>query len=152
LGRQLSMWHSTKRRSSIFDLGPLTPKIYSPKFGTKSLISRLAWHINRKCLGLLGDIRGWPIQWNHTKCCGADPCCHGNEIVANLGYFCTKSPISRLVCQRDRICLGLPRGPTRGPTLVAMATTFGLGTESNRLPACLYVCPSVCPFVTKIAF
>ena len=27
------LWHSTKP-SSIFDLGPLTPKIYSPKFGT----------------------------------------------------------------------------------------------------------------------
>ena len=26
------VWHSTKRCSSIFDLGPLTPKIYSPKF------------------------------------------------------------------------------------------------------------------------
>jgi len=23
-----------------------------------------------------------PIQWNHAKCCGADPCCHGNEIWA----------------------------------------------------------------------
>jgi len=34
-GRQFSMWHSTKRCSSIFDLGPLTPKIYSPKFGKK---------------------------------------------------------------------------------------------------------------------
>ena len=32
LGRQFSMWHSTKLFSSIFDLGPLTPKIYSPKF------------------------------------------------------------------------------------------------------------------------
>jgi len=31
LGRQFSMWHSIKRCSSIFDLGPLTPKIYSPK-------------------------------------------------------------------------------------------------------------------------
>ena len=31
-GRHLSMWHSTKRCSSISDLGPLTPKIYSPKF------------------------------------------------------------------------------------------------------------------------
>ena len=29
-GHQFSMWHSTKR-SYIFDLGPLTPKIYSPK-------------------------------------------------------------------------------------------------------------------------
>ena len=25
------MWHSTKRCYSIFDLGPPTPKIYSPK-------------------------------------------------------------------------------------------------------------------------
>ena len=31
-GHQFSMWHSTKRCSSIFDLGPLTPKIYSTKF------------------------------------------------------------------------------------------------------------------------
>jgi len=30
--RQFSMWHSTKLFSSIFDLGPLTPKIYSSKF------------------------------------------------------------------------------------------------------------------------
>jgi len=30
-----------------------------------------------------------------------------------------------------------------GPTLVAMATTFALGTESNRLPTCLSVCLSV---------
>jgi len=26
-----------------------------------------------------------------------------------------------------------------GPTLIAMATTFGLGAESSRLPACVYV-------------
>ena len=31
-GRQFSMWHSTKLFSSIFDLGPLTPNMYSPKF------------------------------------------------------------------------------------------------------------------------
>jgi len=36
-------------------------------------------------LGLLGGFRGWPIQWNHAKCCGADPCCHGNEIWARRG-------------------------------------------------------------------
>jgi len=32
LGHQFSMTKTTKRFSSIFDLGPLTPKIYSPKF------------------------------------------------------------------------------------------------------------------------
>jgi len=86
-GHQFSMWHSTKRCSSIFDLGPLSPKIDSPKFGQKSTITRLVWQTDQRCLCLLGGFRGWPIQWNNTKCCGADPCCHGNE---NLGYFFTK--------------------------------------------------------------
>jgi len=56
--------------SLILDLGHLNPKIYSPKFGTKSPISRIVWQIDRKCLGLLGGFRGWPIQRNHAKCCG----------------------------------------------------------------------------------
>jgi len=89
---------------------------------------------------MFGPTRGFSgmadSNWNHTKCCAADPCCHGNEILANLGYFCTKSPISHLVWQIDRICLGLPGGRTGGPTLVAMAMTFALGAESSRLPAC----------------
>ena len=49
---------------------------------TKSPISRLVWQIDRRCLGLPGGFRGWPIQWNHAKCCGADPGCHGNKILA----------------------------------------------------------------------
>ena len=65
-GRQFFMWHSTKRCSSIFDLGPITPKIYSQKFGKKSPISRLLWQIDRSCLGLIGGFLGWLIQWNHT--------------------------------------------------------------------------------------
>ena len=40
---------STKRCSSVFDLGP-----FSPKFGTKSPISWFVWHIDWRCLGLLG--------------------------------------------------------------------------------------------------
>jgi len=32
-----------------------------------------------RCLGLPGGFGGWLIQWNHAKCCGTDPCCHGNE-------------------------------------------------------------------------
>jgi len=104
---------------------------------TKSPITRLVWQIDRRCLRLQGGFRGRPIQWNHVQRCGADPCCHGIEIWANLGYFSTKSPISRLVCQIDRICLGLPGDTPRGPIFVAIATTFALGTESNRLPACI---------------
>ena len=45
-------------------------------------------------MGLPGGFRGWPIQWNHAKCCG--------------------------------------------PTLVAMATKFGLGTEIQS-PTGLFV-------------
>ena len=48
---------STKRCSSIFDLGPLTPKIDSPKFGKKSPITRLVWQIERRCLRLIGGFR-----------------------------------------------------------------------------------------------
>jgi len=51
-GRQFSMWHSTKLFSSIFDLGPLTPKIYSPKF----FMTRLWWQLGQSV---------------HTKTCGA---------------------------------------------------------------------------------
>jgi len=142
------------------------------------------------------------IQWNHAKCCGADPFCHGNDIWARRGdlvayrfvcmsvcmsvchaatsnrffffvsrwnraifwpsflhvalyktfssisdlgpltskIYSPKSPISRLVRQIDRICLGVLWGfrgwPIQwnhvkfcGPTLVAMATTFGLSAE-----------------------
>ena len=50
--RHFSMCSSKKRCSSIFDLGPLTPKIC-----TKSPISRLVsfvWQIHRRCLGLSG--------------------------------------------------------------------------------------------------
>jgi len=70
-GRRFSMWRSTKRRFSIFDLGPLTHKIYSPKFGTKSPISPLVCQIDRRCLHRSGGFQGWPIQWNHIKCCGS---------------------------------------------------------------------------------
>jgi len=38
--------------------------------------------------------------------------------------------MSRLVCQIDQMCLGLPAGPI----FVAKATTFAIGAESNRLP------------------
>jgi len=81
---------STKHCSSIFDLGPLTPKIDSAKFCQKSPITRLVWQIDQICLRLIGGFRGWPIEWNHTKCDRADPRCHGNEKLANLGYFFTK--------------------------------------------------------------
>jgi len=56
-----------------------------PKICTKSPISWLVWQIDRRCLHLPGGFRGWPIQWNRAKCCGADSCCHGNKIWASRG-------------------------------------------------------------------
>jgi len=102
-GSRFSMWRSTKRCSSIFDLGPITPKIYSPKFGTKSPISPLVWQIDRICWYLPGGFQGWPIQWNHAKCCVVDPCCHDNEIWAKIAY--------NSACMADRPHMF---APTRG--------------------------------------
>jgi len=88
---------------------------------------------------MFAPTRGFPGMADSKEPCTmlwADPCCHDNEIWANLGYFSTKSPISRLVCHIDRMCLGLPGETTRGPIFVAMATTFALGAESNRLSDC----------------
>ena len=89
-GCQFSMWHSTKRFLRILIQAPKAQYLL-PKICTKSPISQ----IDRRCLGLLGVFWGWPIQWNHTKCCGANPCCHGNEIWARRG-----DPVAyRFVCQ-----------------------------------------------------
>jgi len=61
-------------------------------------------------------------------------CCHGNEIwaifakISNCFFF--------FVCAYQR------RRPA-GPIFVAKATTAEIGAESNRLPACLYVCMSL---------
>ena len=62
---------------------------------------------------------------------------------------CTKSPITRLVCQIDRSCLVLSGETTRGPILVAMATTFALGAESI---AYRLVCLIVGQFVRPVIF
>jgi len=54
----------------------------------------------------------------------------------------------------DRLDMfGPPRETTRGAIFVAMATTFALGAESNRLPACLYLsCTSACYFIFRPNF
>jgi len=69
---------------SIFDLGPLTPKIW-PKIAYNSACMADTPEMFAHNRGF----QGWPIQWNHTKCCRADPCCHGNEIWAKIAYNST---------------------------------------------------------------
>jgi len=72
----------------------LTLVAMATKFGLKSHITRLLQKIDWRCLGLLGGFRGWPIQWKHAKCCGANPCCHGNDIWPRRGDLVAY----RLVC------------------------------------------------------
>ena len=72
-----------------------------PKICIKLPISRVVWQIDWRCLGLPGGFRGVPIQWNHAKCCGAHPCCHGNEIWARRG-----DPVAyRLVVGANLVCI-----------------------------------------------
>jgi len=59
---------------------------------------------------------GWPIQLNHAKFCGPTLVAMATKFWA---IFSQKSPISRLVCQIDRIRLGLPGETSRGPISVA---------------------------------
>ena len=98
-GRHISVWHSKKRCSSIFDLGPLTPK-FTPQ-NLHKITYKSAYMADR--LEMFGPTRGfsgWPIQWNHAKCCGANRCCHGNEIGARHG-----DPVAyRLVISCSRCC------------------------------------------------
>jgi len=80
-GHQFSMTPSTKRCSSIFYLGRLMPKIYSPKFVKKSPITQLVWQIDRRCLHLTGFL-GMADSMKPCKMLWPDTCCHGNEIWA----------------------------------------------------------------------
>jgi len=77
-----------------------------------------------------------------------------------LPQICTKSSISLLVWQIDRRCLGLLGGfldgrfngtmqNVVGPTLVAMATKFGLGAEIQS-PTGLFIYD--CRFILVLGF
>ena len=77
--RQFSMTPSTKRFSSIFDLGPLTPKIYSPFF--HKIAYKSACMADRP--EMFGPTRGFSGMADSMEPCKmlwADSCCHGNEI------------------------------------------------------------------------
>jgi len=78
---QLTCWFVSFAELSCW-FRPHNAQNLLPKICTKLPISQLVWQIHQRCLGLPGGFRGWPIQWNHAKCCGANPCCHGNDIWA----------------------------------------------------------------------
>jgi len=70
----------------------------------------------------------------------ADPCCHGNEFWAKITYnsACMTQTFAYNGVFGDGRFNGTMQNLVR-PTLVAMATTFELGAEFNRLPACVFV-------------
>ena len=74
-----------------------------------SRVSRLVWQIDQRCLRLPGGFRGCPIQWNHVQCCGADPCCHGNDIWPRRGdiiaYRLVNFNTSSTTCQCTELLL-----------------------------------------------
>ena len=82
-----SVLHDPFYKTLFFDFSFRPPSAQNvlPKICTKLPISRLVWQTDWICLGLQWGFWGWPIQWKHAKCCGADPCCHGNEIWARRG-------------------------------------------------------------------
>jgi len=77
--RHFSMCHSAKRCSSIFDLGPLTPKIYSPKLALWTWVIELVIVHMDECHGSV------TCAHKDLHVGGADPCCHGNDIWARRG-------------------------------------------------------------------
>ena len=87
-------------------------------------------------MGLLGGFRDGQFNGTMQNVVGPTLVAMATKFWQISAIF-HKSPKSRLVCQIDRVRLGLPGETTRGPIFVAMATAFAPGAESNRLPACL---------------
>jgi len=94
-GRQLSMYPSTKLFSSIFDLRPLKPKIYSRNFWHKIAYKSACMADRPEMFGPTRGFSGMADSMEPCKMLWADPCCRGNEIWARRGdlsptglYFC----------------------------------------------------------------
>ena len=69
-------------------LAPLTPKFTPLNLHLHKIACKSACMADRpEMFAPTRGFWGWPIQWNHAKCCGADPCCHGNDICARRGVY-----------------------------------------------------------------
>jgi len=90
-----SVLHDNNYKTLFFDFWFRPPNAQNllPKICTKSPITRFVRQIDRRCLCLPGGFRGWPIQWNHAKCCGptlvamATKFALGAEIQSPTGLF-----------------------------------------------------------------
>ena len=88
-----SVLHVPLHKTLFFDCWFRPPNAHNllPKICTKSPISGLVCQVDQRCLGLPRGFRGWPIQWNHPKCCGAMSTKFGlgTEIQSPTGLYCT---------------------------------------------------------------
>ena len=134
-------------KTLFFDFGfrPPNPQNWLPKISTKIAYNSACMALRPEMFAPNRGFSGMADWMEPYKMLPADPCCHGNEIWAKIAYNST--------CTADRPQMF---GPYREffengrfnaimqnlvrQTLVAMTTTFVLGAESNRLPACMYVC------------
>jgi len=122
--------HDPLYKTLFFDFGFRPPNAQNllSKICTKSTISQLVWQIDWRCLGLLGNFRRWPIQWNHAKCSGADPCCHGNEIWARRGdpvaYRLVKILVSCTYCCINHCSFNFTISHAHATTLTIIITLW----------------------------
>ena len=119
-----------------------------PKICTKLPITRLVWQIDRRCLGPPGGFRGWSIQWNRAKCCGADPCCHGNEIWACNGWqFGLSQPHNKnKTTDKPKILLSQSYLSLTSTVRSDLAVITGVGAQSTL--GARHFCPNfydICP-------
>jgi len=133
------MWHSTKLFFSIFDLGPLTPKIYSPKFKIAQITYNSACMIGRP--DMFAPTRGFSGVADSMEPCTmlwGRPLLPWQRNLCKFGLFFDKIAY-KSACMPDKPDMfGPTRGDDQGSIFVPMAMTFALGAESNRLPACLF--------------
>ena len=95
---------STERCSSIFDLGPLTPKIYYPKF-TKKIVYYSACMTDRpEMFGPTRGFSGMAESMEPCKMLRADAYCRGNDIWTRRGDLFAYRLVPLFVCHAPSNC------------------------------------------------
>ena len=135
----------------IFDLGPLTPKIYSPN------LHKFAYH--SACMAdrpeMFGPTRvfsGMADSMEPCKMLWADPCCRGNEIWARRGdpvayrLVIITTPLEQHVYLCD-LSVGYDGIPEFVPALLELIQSKLAGSEKNAVKlekASSFYLPPIC--------
>jgi len=99
-GRQFSMWHSTKLFSSIFDLDPVTPKIYPQNLHLHKIAYKSASMADRqKMFGPTGGFSGMADSTEPCKMLWGRRLLPWQRNFVKFGLFFTESHIN---CMPDR--------------------------------------------------